>query len=172
MGVCVCVGLGVGRCGEPGNMKEENICRISFQKLRILFKQWRKENWQSSPDWLDLSQIKLALLQKCYCTSRSDPDSLNWPLCRSWGTRLTISSGTVSISCRKAVCFSAGVEFWTFLLKVHEQNKSVVCCWLACRPPGASGRFYLTRTAIRTSRPGALQSFNSSLSSHSSLFFL
>lgn len=111
-------------------MKEgkKAICRLYFQKICIPSIQWRKENFESRPDWFRRCQIKFAchfysIVDRVYASQRSSvslADAYVTPL----GCSLHFRS--CQLFPKKGVCFSAAVELKTFTLKAHKQNKSVV----------------------------------------------
>lgn len=61
---------------ETWKKKKKAICRLYFQKICIPFIQWRKENFESRPDWFRPCQIKFAchfyfILDRVYTSQRS-----------------------------------------------------------------------------------------------------
>lgn len=125
--------------------KKKTICRLYCQKIGIPFIQWRKENFESHPDRKPVpNQICMLLFQHFFKLVLISPPG-----------GATITSVIAHPFCRNVVvCFS--------VKKV--QLKTLISASL--------GPFLSYPNEIRTSQSGAMQSFESPLNSHNSLFFL
>lgn len=99
---------------ETWRKEKKAICRLYFQKICIPFIQWRKENFESRPDWFRPCQIEFAchfysILDRV-CTSQRSSASLNWCLCRPCGARPSRQE-LLAFSTERCLFFSVcGVE--------------------------------------------------------------